>query len=100
MKRITFLCIMILLMCSCAEHKEFISTSGLSSRNFISGEGHSKTNLYVLKNRTGMEVCITNYGARIVSIMIPDKNGKYSDIVCGFDNVHSYQQIRQNFGAT
>ena len=47
-----------------------------------------------------MEVCITNYGARIVSIMIPDKNGKYSDIVCGFDNVHSYQQIRQNFGAT
>ena len=35
-----------------------------------------KRQLYTLKNKAGMEVCITNFGGRIVSVMVPDKNGK------------------------
>ena len=99
MKKV-FLLYIVLLMCSCTTHKEFTSLSGLYSHNFISEKGHQQTHLYVLNNKNGMEVCITNYGARIVSLMAPDKTGKSSDIVCGFDNVKDYHQYRQNFGAT
>ena len=37
-----------------------------------------------------MEVCITNYGGRIVSLCVPDKNGKPTDVVLGFDNIAQY----------
>ena len=56
--------------------------------------------LYTLNNKTGAEVCITNYGARVVSLMMPDKEGRYEDIVCGFSNIDDYLNNRQNFGAT
>ena len=37
-----------------------------------------------------MEVCITNFGGRIVSLCVPDKNGNSIDVVLGFDNIHQY----------
>ena len=42
-----------------------------------------KTRLYRLQNAASIEVCITNYGARVLSIMTPDKDGQQQDIVCG-----------------
>lgn len=45
-----------------------------------------KTRLITLTNKNGMEACITNYGARVVSLCVPDKNGKPTDVVLGFDN--------------
>ena len=47
-----------------------------------------------------MEVCVTNFGGRIVSIMVPDKEGKMQDIVLGFDNIEDYINISNDFGAT
>ena len=46
--------------------------------------------LYTLKNANGIEVCITNFGGRVVSIMVPDKDGKLVDVCCGFDKVENY----------
>ena len=46
--------------------------------------------LYVLKNENGMEACITNYGGRVVSLMVPDKDGKLTDVVLGYDNIAQY----------
>lgn len=48
-----------------------------------------------------MEVCITNYGGRIVSIMVPDKDGNFQDVVLGFDSVGSYlpENNKTDFGA-
>lgn len=46
--------------------------------------------LYTLKNNNGMEVCITNYGGRVVSLVVPDKDGKPTDVVLGFDNIAQY----------
>ena len=37
-----------------------------------------------------MEVCITNYGGRVVSLVVPDKDGKPTDVVLGFDNIKQY----------
>ncbi len=47
------------------------------------------------------EVCITNFGGRIVSIMVPDKNGEYKDVVLGFSKVQDYfpEHNASDFGA-
>ena len=47
-----------------------------------------------------MEVCITNFGGRIVSIMVPDKNGAMQDVVLGFDSIADYINIPSDFGAS
>ncbi|MCD8262023.1 MAG: galactose mutarotase [Bacteroides sp.] len=57
------------------------------------------TDLYVLRNRAGMEVCITNYGGRVVSIMAPDRDGNFEDVVLGFPTIDEYVNQKQNFGA-
>lgn len=48
--------------------------------------------LYTLKNKNGLIVQITNYGAIIVSIYVPGRNGKFADIVQGYDNITDYLQ--------
>ncbi|MEO8721262.1 MAG: aldose epimerase family protein [Ginsengibacter sp.] len=59
------------------------------------------TDLYVLKNYNGMQAAITNYGGRLVSLVVPDKNGKMTDVVVGFKSVEDYQKSTEAyFGAT
>ena len=53
-------------------------------------EQNLTVSVYTLKNQNGMEVCITNYGGRIVSLVVPDKDGKPTDVVLGFDNIAQY----------
>ena len=78
-----------------------LTMSGLNPTRFekVINENQT-TKLYTLKNANGMEVCITNFGARIVSIMVPDKNGNMQDVVLGFDNIDDYIQVPSDFGAT
>jgi len=47
-------------------------------------------NLYTLKNRNGMTVKVTNYGAIITSIVTPDRDGKFADVALGYNNVEGY----------
>ena len=67
-----------------------ITVSGLNPKDFDSTVMGKKTELITLKNNNGMEVCLTNYGGRVVSICVPDKNGKPTDVVLGYDNIHQY----------
>jgi aldose 1-epimerase len=55
--------------------------------------------LYTLKNGKGMEARIMNYGAIVVSLTAPDRNGKYEDVVLGFDSVDGYLKTHPYFGA-
>lgn len=55
--------------------------------------------LYTLTNKNGIEVKITTYGGRVTSWITPDKTGKKSDIVLGFDKVSSYTPAVPYFGA-
>jgi aldose 1-epimerase len=48
--------------------------------------------LYTLKNKNGLVAQVTNYGAIILSIYVPDRNGKFADIVQGYDNIADYLQ--------
>jgi len=55
--------------------------------------------LFSLKNNKGIEVKITNYGGIITSIITPDKNGNFSDIVLGFESLEEYLAGHPYFGA-
>lgn len=55
--------------------------------------------LYTLENRQGTKVQITNYGAIVVSIFVKDKDGRFDDIVLGFDNLQDYIEDGSYFGA-
>lgn len=46
--------------------------------------------LYTLQNDSGMTVKITNYGAIITSLVVPDRDGKLADVVLGYDRVEDY----------
>src|SRR5919206_279126 len=59
-----------------------------------------QADLYVLGNKTGMQVAITNFGATIVSVKVPDRNGKVADVVLGYDDVKDYDSGKAYFGAT
>ena len=75
-----------------------LTLSGLNPENFQT----DSTQLYVLTNAAGMEVCFTNFGGRIVSIMVPDKDGKMTDVCLGHDNIQDYEKYGAdgcNFGA-
>jgi len=48
------------------------------------------TRLFHLKNRNGMQVALTNYGARIVSILVPQRSGNLTDVALGFADIESY----------
>ena len=57
--------------------------SGLSTADFCKSIDGKETALYILTNKQGAELVITNYGAKIVSIMVPDRQGKMTDVVTG-----------------
>lgn len=64
--------------------------SGLNPADFDTVINKKEVKLYTLTNANGMEVDITNFGGRVVSIMVPDKDGKYQDVVLGYDNIAQY----------
>lgn len=90
-------------ICSCGSNKDSaqLTKSGLDPKNFESVINGDSTSLVTLTNAAGMEVCITNYGGRIVSVMVPDKDGNYQDVVLGFDSVLAYtpEMNLSDFGA-
>lgn len=91
------------ILASCAKKEAPQTTlSGLDPQNFTSEYEGQPTALYTLKNANGMEVCVTNFGGRIVSIMVPDRNGDFKDVVLGFDSVQAYfpQNNLSDFGAS
>ena len=64
----------------------------------VNKEG-KKVTKYTLKNNNGMEVSFLDLGAVITSIIVPDKNGVFEDVVLGFDDVSSYEVNKPSFGA-
>lgn len=77
-----------------------LTLSGLDPEDFKGEKNGKATALYTLKNAAGMEVCITNFGGRLVSVMVPDKDGKMTDVILGFDNINDYMTKPSDFGAS
>jgi aldose 1-epimerase len=86
---------------SCKKEKgETATLSGLEYAKFEQTDANGKVNkLYVIRNAAGMEVAITNMGARIVSILVPDKDGNMKNVMKGYDNIQPYLQLTDYKGA-
>ena len=92
---------MLLTLAACGgNQQEVLTVSGLNPADFQTEVDGKQTALYTLKNANGMEVCITNFGGRIVSVMVPDKDGVMRDVVLGFDSIADYVKYPSDFGAT
>lgn len=101
MKKSVFLfSVMAAVLSACSDSKETVLTrSGLDPDDFVASVDGKTTGLYTLTNANGLEACITNYGGRVVSLMVPDKNGTLQDVVLGHDSIADYINIDGNFGA-
>ncbi|MGH9403216.1 MAG: aldose epimerase family protein [Terriglobia bacterium] len=75
------------------------SKSGIKMTIFGKMPNGQVVHLYTLTNSKGMQVGIANYGARIVSITAPDRDGHMADVVLGFDNLAGYLGNDPYFGA-
>ena len=91
----------LIMLSACVSQQEAkLTLSGLNPANFETTVEGKAVQLYTLKNAAGMEVCITNFGGRLVSVMVPDKDGKMTDVILGFDNITDYQTVPTDFGAS
>lgn len=94
----------LLILAACGSHTDApqLTKSGLDPQKFNAEYRGDSTALYTLKNAQGTEACITNFGGRLVSMMVPDKEGKLQDVVLGFDSVQAYfpENNLSDFGAS
>jgi len=93
---------------SCSGNKETkpeTSDPELESKNCIIKSSFGSTNegievdLFTLTNSNGIEVKITNYGGIVTSLKVPDKDGKFEDVVLGYDSLSGYLEETPYFGA-
>lgn len=72
-----------------------------SEKQFQKNIDEKTTGLYILKNGKNATAAFTNYGARIISLQVPDQSGKLTDVVVGFSGVNEYiNSTEPYFGAT
>src|SRR5215510_12060138 len=79
---------------------ENTNLGNLNPSDFTKKVDGKQVNLFILKNKKGMEAAVINFGAKIVSIHVPDKNGKMTDVVVGKSNIDDYMNEQEPyFGA-
>jgi len=79
--------------------KEVIKKMKIKKEHFGKTNDGKNVDLFYLTNKNGTVVKITNYGGIITSIIVPDKNGKFDDIVLGFNTLNKYLKAHPYFGA-
>lgn len=87
----------VLLFTGCGEEKGYVEIKAGDFRQTHEG---AQVDLYTLSNSTGARVYITNYGARIVSIIVPDRDGKMGDVCLGYTSLEDYLNGSGSMGAT
>ena len=88
--------LLIVLLAVCAVLAQAQAT--VSKAPFGTADGQS-VDLYTLRNVHGVEAKITNYGGILVSLKVPDRNGKFDDVVLGFNDLDTYLKGHPYFGA-
>lgn len=75
-------------------HAGIVELDEASFESTIEGK---KVGLYTLKNKNNMSVSITNYGGRIISIVVPNKEGGFTDVSLGYDKLDEYAKTGDGF---
>jgi aldose 1-epimerase len=93
--KIATLLISVLFLASCAKKEDKPS---VKKESWGQADG-KEISLYTLTNKNGMVVKITNYGSRVTSVVVPDKTGKFENVVLGFDSLSLYVGENPHFGS-
>jgi len=97
MRTSLFSLFILLFFYSCNEKQVPPTIDPLAFNKMIDGK---QVKLFSLKNQKGIEITVTNYGARIVSWLVPDRDGKMEDVVFGHDSIDGYLNAKESyFGA-
>jgi len=100
MKKFLLVALTAVALLSCKKEVKNVQTlSGLQTKDFVGEVDGKATALYILKNAAGMEACITNYGGRIVSLLVADRNRKLQDVVLGYSSIADFLATNGNYGA-
>ncbi len=99
MKYFLFVLLMALLTVGC-EKKMKSSVLPVHRENFQIEHDGKQVDLFTLKNSNGVTVQLTNYGGKIVSILVPDKNGNMGDVCLGYESASEYIHGAASLGAT
>ena len=83
-----------------ANTTENVNLCGLKREDFQTSVNGKKTDRYILRNRKGYEVAITNYGGAICAIMVPDKDCIVANVIQGHDNIQSVINSPEPFLST
>ena len=92
-------------LCSCRGTEQGTAAQGVRPALDLTVEPFGKTpdgqqvRIYKLTNANGLRAGIMNYGAIVVSLEVPDKNGQMADVVLGYDSLDGYLQSSPYFGA-
>src|SRR5438445_2184720 len=88
-----------LLMTTLAQTGATPQLGSTTKKSFGKTPDGQPVDLYVFTNKSGAEASITNYGGALVSLKMPDRNGKVADILLGYDNADGYAADKSYFGA-
>lgn len=80
--------------CGCSDQKSKSKHSKVNRADFQTIIDGKRTDLYCLANKNGVEITVTNFGARIVELWTADRQGNFEDIVLGHDNIDKYVNYR------
>ncbi|MBS1791571.1 MAG: galactose mutarotase [Acidobacteria bacterium] len=101
----------LLALCACGHHAAETSNSPstettakgteakLKKESFGKLPDGTQVDVYTLTNKNGVEAKITNYGATLTSVKVPDRNGKMDDVVLGYDSIDGYLAKNPHLGA-
>ena len=95
-----YLCVVLTIACLITGQVMGRAGLNVSQKPFGQMPDGQKVTLYELTNEHGLSAGVIDYGAILVSLHVPDRDGKMADIVLGFDNLDSYLKRNPLFGAT
>lgn len=87
--------ILVLAFSACTSYKK--TAQLFPATNFDTIIDGKNVSLYTLRNENGMSVQITNYGARLVDLWVPDKDGNFQDVIWGFEKIGDYLKATDIF---
>lgn len=72
----------------------------ITSEKFGMTADGKEVSLFTIVNKSGMTAKVTNYGAILISLLVPDEHGNFADVVLGYDTLEDYKKNDSFFGAT
>ena len=89
--------LIIIVMAGACTESEIKNKANMDPGKFETELNGKQVSLYKLTNANGLEMLVTNYGGRVVSLMTPDADGNFADIVLGFDSLQQYRTSEEAF---